>query len=88
MKNLQQDWKRRKDQYLVGWKNSHGNKAKTLIYHLRNAFAHGDMTICMRNKVKMICISHEYEGKTRLFGQLTESNLRNLILLILANQRD
>lgn len=81
MLRLQNDWKQRKDQYLVLEKIG-SKKAQALIYYLRNAFAHGDISMCTRNKIRMIQINHIYEKKLRLFGQLTEYNLQQLILAI------
>lgn len=86
MFRCQKDWERRKDQYLVVAKSSR-NKAHTLINQLRNAFAHGDLSMCHRDKTRMIRVAHLYEKNLRLFGQLTESSLRQLIVAITAQAR-
>ena len=75
---LEENWKTRKDQYLVIAKGS-GNKAHLLIRMLRNSFAHGDITVCQRNRIKMIRIRHVHSGNLTMFGQMTEHNLQVLI---------
>lgn len=87
MKNLEQmeisqsEWKQRKDQYLVVEKSS-SKKSKAIICQLRNAFAHGDLAMCTRKRLRMIRICHVYDKRLRLFGQLTENNLQKLIKTI------
>lgn len=75
---LEENWKTRKDQYLVIVKGF-GNKVHLLIRVLRNYFAHGDITVCQRNKIKMIRVRHVHSGNLTMFGQMTERNLQVLI---------
>lgn len=75
---LEKNWKPRKDQYLVVAKGS-GNKAHLLMRMLRNSFAHGHMTACQINKVKMIGVRHMHNGNLLMFGQMTEYSLQVLI---------
>lgn len=81
---LENNWKNRKDQYLV-FSKCRTKKSMTLIIGLRNAFAHGDMAMCQRAKIRMLKIRHEYNGDLLIFGQVTEDALRSMILSIVKN---
>lgn len=85
MKRFQVDWVTRKDQYLVVVQGA--NKQYNLIRHLRNSFAHGDISYCVKNGTKMVKIDHVCQNELKLFGQISEVNLKTLIKTITSRMK-